>query len=172
MVGMAYGSHWSIQPPILAEVFGLQHFASLYKINSWVKPQLTSAPHCFLSSYHIEYRGDVQAHTVCLMWIMQLRCPNWCVFAVCEGSWCFVRHRGCSLQKPGTDSCGREHMLGHTVLWAISACSCLLMLSECHHYLLVYDPHSLCLYPAAGIFSETALCPGWLNADNHKTPAQ
>ncbi|KAG0570951.1 hypothetical protein KC19_6G200300 [Ceratodon purpureus] len=38
MVGMAYGSHWSIQPPILAEVFGLQHFASLYKINSCAAP--------------------------------------------------------------------------------------------------------------------------------------
>lgn len=38
MVGMAYGSHWSIQPPILAEVFGLQHFATLYKINSLGAP--------------------------------------------------------------------------------------------------------------------------------------
>ena len=34
MVGMAYGSHWSLTPPILAEVFGLHHFATLYKINS------------------------------------------------------------------------------------------------------------------------------------------
>lgn len=38
MVGMAYGSHWSIQPPILAEVFGLHHFATLYKINSCGAP--------------------------------------------------------------------------------------------------------------------------------------
>jgi len=37
-VGMAYGSHWSIQPPILAEVFGLHHFATLYKINSCSSP--------------------------------------------------------------------------------------------------------------------------------------
>ncbi|KAG0626879.1 hypothetical protein M758_2G158200 [Ceratodon purpureus] len=38
IVGMAYGSHWSIQPPILAEVFGLEHFATLYKINSAAAP--------------------------------------------------------------------------------------------------------------------------------------
>lgn len=170
MVGMAYGSHWSIQPPILAEVFGLQHFASLYKINSWVKSQLSSVPFCFLH-VTLKYRGNIQVYSVSRMWTMQLRCPNWCVFAVCQDSWCFVRQSGCSLQKPSTDSHCREHMLGHPVLWAISACSRLLVLSECHHYLLVYDSYSPFLYPAAAIFSwQTTLCPGGLNANNQKTP--
>eukprot|EP00252_Welwitschia_mirabilis_P017970 TRINITY_DN400_c0_g2_i2.p1 TRINITY_DN400_c0_g2~~TRINITY_DN400_c0_g2_i2.p1 ORF type:complete len:142 (-),score=22.89 TRINITY_DN400_c0_g2_i2:156-581(-) len=32
LIGMAYGAYWTLSPAVLSELFGVKHFATLYKV--------------------------------------------------------------------------------------------------------------------------------------------
>lgn len=92
MVGMAYGSHWSIQPPILAEVFGLPHFPTLYKINSCAAP----IGAYLLSAKVVGVLYDKQA-TLFKSQAVNLVAENTCLGTQCFGSSLLVLAFLCAL---------------------------------------------------------------------------
>jgi hypothetical protein len=81
LVGIGYGSHWGIVPPIISEIFGMKSFGILYNFYIMASPAGSLFFSGFLAGYLYDLEAAKQQET--LVSSSSSSSSNTCLGAVC-----------------------------------------------------------------------------------------